>query len=47
LKSGKQCLEEIRAKAEFIVVPIAILFTSNSKSEIDYSLGKGAATRWQ
>jgi CheY-like chemotaxis protein len=42
LKSGKQCLEEIRAKDDFDVVTIAILSTSNSKSEIDYCLRKGA-----
>jgi DNA-binding response OmpR family regulator len=42
LKSGKECLEEIRAKDHFDVVPIAILSTSSSKSEIDYCLKKGA-----
>jgi CheY-like chemotaxis protein len=42
LKSGKECLEEIRAKDDFNVVPIAILSTSNSEREIDYCLKKGA-----
>jgi len=42
LRSGKQCLEEIRAKEDFDLVPIAILSTSSSKQEIDYCLKKGA-----
>ncbi|GEO10743.1 response regulator [Segetibacter aerophilus] len=42
LKSGKDCLVEIRAKEEFDIVPIGMLSTSDTKSEIDYCLKKGA-----
>jgi CheY-like chemotaxis protein len=42
LKSGKECLEEIRAKDDFDVVPIGILSTSSSKQEIEYCLKMGA-----
>lgn len=42
LKSGRECLDEIRSKQEFDKVPIAILSTSGSKGEIDYCLTNGA-----
>ena len=42
LKSGKECLEEIRLKKDFNQVPIAILSTSNSKQEIEYCFKRGA-----
>ena len=42
IKSGKECLEEIRAKDEFDDVPIVILSTSNQKADIEDCLKKGA-----
>src|SRR4051794_15823414 len=41
-KSGKECLEEIRAKEEFKDVPIVILSTSSQKADIVYCLKNGA-----
>ena len=41
-KSGKECLEEIRANDEFNKVPIIILSTSDDKADIDYCLKRGA-----
>ena len=41
-KSGKECLEEIRAKDEFNDVPVVILSTSSHKADIDYCLKNGA-----
>ena len=42
IKSGKECLDEIRSKKEFDKVPITILSTSNSRREMDYCLSNGA-----
>lgn len=41
-KSGKECLEEIRANEEFQDVPVLILSTSNQQKEIDDCLKRGA-----
>lgn len=41
-KSGKDCLEEIRGKEKFDNVPVVILSTSNTKTEIDFCLNNGA-----
>lgn len=41
-KSGKECIEEIRAKNEFKDVPIVVLSTSNHKTDIKECLEKGA-----
>ena len=42
IKTGKQCLEEIRNKEEFDDVPVVMLSTSNLESEIDFCLNNGA-----
>jgi CheY-like chemotaxis protein len=42
LKTGKECLVEIRTKDEFKDVPIVILSTSDHKADIDYCLKNGA-----
>ncbi len=42
LKTGKECLEEIRTKDEFDNVPIVILSTSAQKADIDFCLNNGA-----
>ncbi|CAN5529397.1 N/A [soil metagenome] len=41
-KSGKQCLVAIRAKKQFDKTPVIILSTSNSQSDMQYCLSKGA-----
>ncbi|HEX8334969.1 MAG TPA: response regulator [Segetibacter sp.] len=41
-KSGKECLEEIRAIDGFAEVPILILSTSNYKEDVRFCLEKGA-----
>lgn len=41
-KSGKECLEEIRANDDFDDVPIVILSTSNQQDEIKFCLNNGA-----
>ena len=41
-KSGKECLQEIRAKDEFNNVPIVILSTSSRKADIQDCLQAGA-----
>jgi CheY-like chemotaxis protein len=41
-KSGKECLEEIRAIDGFSDVPILMLSTSNFKEDVRFCLEKGA-----
>lgn len=42
IKSGKECLAEIRSKKIFDKVPVIIMSTSNSQHDIDYCLANGA-----
>jgi CheY-like chemotaxis protein len=42
VKSGKECIVEIRAKDKFDHVPIVILSTSSHKADIEDCLKKGA-----
>ncbi|MEO6719899.1 MAG: response regulator [Ferruginibacter sp.] len=42
IKDGKQCLAEIRAKAEYNNIAVAMFSTSGRKADIDFCLSNGA-----
>lgn len=41
-KSGKECLKELKSTEQFKNIPIVILSTSSSKSDMEYCLTNGA-----